>query len=405
MARFNHAGRGEIDAPTVTGDAYAGTPAVVFGTTYVAGSGTTLLRTDDQILFPTAVMSSANLSTITLTDDAVDQTLAGSLGVFRITAASDSMALPSRIVLGIPGANPATDSAAFFVTRTSLTGVFMRAGLEGGVTADDASAHTSESFYGGLLRVACSNVAGATYTAVTMRALELQITPTTHTTGTHSFTERTGLNISAAMALQSGSGAVSCTDVHGVRVSGFPVIGTIGTYTNARGVRIQMPTVGATIRRGFSLETGTQNVGTEAANVEGYYCEDLTRGTAQRVNYYAEGATTGTPTDVYGFFQGTAHAVGTNRYGIRTLNRNQFSNPSGQAETVLELRQLNTGATAGAHVNFDDKAGNPAAPVTGDLWRNGNALNFRQAAATVDLTNPSVTAATDWPVQFAMMGA
>ncbi len=52
---------------------------------------------------------------------------------------------------------------------------------------------------------------------------------------------------------------------------------------------------------------------------------------------------------------------------------------------VLDLIQKNTGATAGAHIQFDDKAGNPPAPVTGSLWRSGDRLQFRQAAATVDL--------------------
>jgi len=57
-----------------------------------------------------------------------------------------------------------------------------------------------------------------------------------------------------------------------------------------------------------------------------------------------------------------------------------------QAVTALNLRQLATGATGGAHVNLDDKAGNPPAPIAGDLWRNGLALNYRRdGITTVDL--------------------
>lgn len=57
----------------------------------------------------------------------------------------------------------------------------------------------------------------------------------------------------------------------------------------------------------------------------------------------------------------------------------------GSVDTVLKLLQLNTGSTAGAHVNLDDKAGNPPSPSTGDLWRNADALNFRKGLSTLDL--------------------
>ena len=300
---------------------HAGFDATVpaaLGSTAATGTVDFGARRDHVHLYPPILRSTANASLLTLTDDATNQTwtAAGVAGRIIVVSPDDSMALPSRIALGST-IEPTPDSACLFTTRTSIAGVFMRAGLEGGITADDASAHTSELFFGGILRATCANTAGATYTSVTVRGLDIQLTATVHTTNTHSYTERTGLRISAAVALQSGSGAVSCTDVHGIRVLDFPAIGTVGTYTNVRAVRIQMPTIGATIRRGFSLETGTQNVGTEAANVEGYYCEDLTRGTARRASFYGEGATTGTPTDVYGFFQGTAHVVGTNRYGAR----------------------------------------------------------------------------------------
>lgn len=56
-------------------------------------------------------------------------------------------------------------------------------------------------------------------------------------------------------------------------------------------------------------------------------------------------------------------------------------------ETALLLRQKATGAVPGAHANFDDKAGDPAPLVTGDLWRSGDSLKFRQSSATVDLTS------------------
>jgi len=60
------------------------TPSVAFGTNYAAGSATTVIRSDATLKYPIALMSAANASTLTLTDDATDQTLTGSLGVLNI---------------------------------------------------------------------------------------------------------------------------------------------------------------------------------------------------------------------------------------------------------------------------------------------------------------------------------
>ena len=57
-------------------------------------------------------------------------------------------------------------------------------------------------------------------------------------------------------------------------------------------------------------------------------------------------------------------------------------------ETLLALVQNDTGAVAGAHLNFNDKAGDPPSPVIGDLWRSGAALNYRKdGSTTIDLTS------------------
>jgi hypothetical protein len=84
-----------------------------------------------------------------------------------------------------------------------------------------------------------------------------------------------------------------------------------------------------------------------------------------------------------------AQNTGTNRYSGQYFNTLQLTNPSGIAQSVLELKQLNTGATAGAHTNFDDKAGDPPSPVAGDLWRNGATLKYRKdGSTTFDLVAP-----------------
>ena len=76
----------------------AGTPANTYGTTFDAGVASTVVRTDARFKYPTALMSAANASTITLTDNAVDQTLTGTLGTLRIVpAVAARIDLPAEI--------------------------------------------------------------------------------------------------------------------------------------------------------------------------------------------------------------------------------------------------------------------------------------------------------------------
>src|SRR3972149_2507734 len=67
--------------------ALGGTPALTYGTTVLAGSATTFLRTDDRVKFPTALMSSGTSRTLTLTDDGSNQTLSGIIGDLKIVPA------------------------------------------------------------------------------------------------------------------------------------------------------------------------------------------------------------------------------------------------------------------------------------------------------------------------------
>jgi len=291
------------------------TPAITYATTAAAGSASTTIRSDARLKFPSALMSTANSATLTLTDNATDQTLTGSLGDLNIVTASFRLSLPYWN--GAGGAAPTTGSVLAFTANTGITGSALRSGVDARLTIQDASTYTSQTFQAIRGDVTVGLVASQTFTTCTVQAGSFKVPNVGYSAGTHSFTEKTGLDVAISPGTQSGAGTVAVTDCHGLRISGWPTIGTGGVTTNARSIRILMPTVGSTIRRGVSLETGTQNLGTEATNVEGYYCEDITRGTAQRTNFYAEGATNSTPTDVYAFFQGTAHVVGTNRYGAR----------------------------------------------------------------------------------------
>lgn len=290
-------------------------PTITYATTPSAGTLGTTLRSDSVLRFPSAVMSSANSSTLTLTDDATNQTLTGNLGRLYIATTEDVLILPTRIAIG---SDVRADASCTFEGTTLVNGNFMRVGLEGGISANDSTAYSNTEFFGGILRVATIGSNGATYTNVNTYGLRIEPTPTTFSSGTHTFGNRDGLHFNGTgLALQSGTGVVTTTTVSRIRTSTWPVIGNPGTSTNGYELLLNMPTVGSTIRRGVSLATSTSNIGTEAANVEGFYCEDIGRGTSRRVNYYAEGATAGTPTDVYAYYQGTAHVVGTNRYGFR----------------------------------------------------------------------------------------
>lgn len=72
--------------------------------------------------------------------------------------------------------------------------------------------------------------------------------------------------------------------------------------------------------------------------------------------------------------------------GLNVNVPTKVTSPLANAKTAFLLRQLATGAAVGAHINFDDKAGD-GTPVAGDLWRSGAALNYRKdGATTVDLT-------------------
>jgi hypothetical protein len=89
----------------------------------------------------------------------------------------------------------------------------------------------------------------------------------------------------------------------------------------------------------------------------------------------------------------------TNLYGIHSENRAVLENPAtrtGAGENVLTLNQLDTTAANTAHILFNDKTADPAAPVQGQMWRNDDALNFQATATgTVDLVTQLMSTAND----------
>jgi hypothetical protein len=303
---------GEGDYSGLTGDFLAGTPALVFGTTNSSGTAPTLLRTDDQIKFPSALMSTANSATMTLTDDATDMHITCSLGGVDLNTANNKLALPLWNACGNLN-SAAVGTILRFVGNTSTFGSTLNNGVEAFISYDTADAVGAIIVRG--IRMSLGNTASPTFTSTTMRVLDLEFPSEPVMVGTNSFAERTGIR----MTMRGVRGAsATVTDSFGILADTWPLLNiSAGTYTNAAFAKTQLPTIGSTIRRGYWLTSTTSNVGTESANTEGFYCEDLPKGTSQRASFYSEGMTTGTPTDVYGFYQGTAHVVGTNRYGAR----------------------------------------------------------------------------------------
>jgi len=291
------------------------TPAITYGTTASSGSGIKTIRSNSRLLYPNAVMSSANLSTLTLTDDGTNQFLTGNLGYMYLDTATHMLRLPMFTHSGAP---PDNRAALLLAATTSNNGDQIEAGYEGGLSLDGNGALTNVTKWGAILSLTIAGNVGHTLTNVKAIAAEFKFGgSTSHTSNTHVYTERTALRVGFAAALQSGTGVVTVNDNYGIVIEGWPLIGTAGTQPNSRTARFNFPTLGSTIRRGVHVATVTSNVGTESANSEGVYVDGIKRGTAQRANFYAEGASNSTPTDVYAFYQGTAHTVGTNRYGFR----------------------------------------------------------------------------------------
>jgi len=284
------------------------TPAITYGTSAAAGSATTTIRSDATLKYPIALMSAANSSTLTLTDDATDQTLTGSLGALNLRSANSTLSLDTWTG---GGQNPGTVGRVLsFNARTANVGTTLTQGLFAQVAYDVAATYTGITHRSGEFNITQTSTA-PTYTTETAQVLRLSYTTGSMGANAYTWTE-IGL-LSGGMACPSGASTV-ITDVYGVRISGWPTVGTFGTITNAYGARFQMPTIGDTIRRGVWVDpSSTTDPGAEAANVEGFYCGALPRGTAQRVSYYALGATTGTPTMVAAFYA-AAHGVGTTKW-------------------------------------------------------------------------------------------
>lgn len=312
------------------------TPTIGFGTAYAQGAATTVIRSDATLKYPAALMSAANAATAMFTDNAVDTTLTSSLGNFIFVAGGSgglifdvdpvSASAVSAIVRIRPG------SSNFTGLQTSYFG--------GNVSTTMRAWDANMSAFAGVLTGA---------TIVGYDSSTFSVTPSGGSSGTNNLY---CMRLTSPIITNTNAtwGEAACAYFKGVRRS----IST-PTITTQAGVIIEPPTAATSDQIAILIRNATSEQAVATTN---------------RIAL-----------DIL-----ASNSTAPNVYSLRTGNFVDLSSASAKQRTVLNLHQLATGAVAGAHVNLDDKAGDPPAPNTGDIWRSGDSLWFRQAAANVDLT-------------------
>lgn len=330
-------------------------PTIGHGTAYAAGVANSLIRSDATIKFPRSLMSDANSFLLTISDDGIDTTLTGSNGIIKINPA-----------VGVDINLGASTSGSLIIRPNATTSALLAVSIIGQAVAGNRTLLAP-----GWIQPQSTDI----FSGQTFRSWDVSTAPGG---GQHTNDTWVGYDLSAFTILpHAGSGGGN--KVYGFR--GAPdsirISNTNATYDEiamayfAAPARIFGVNATATVSAGIIVEPavvgGTKQVGVLVRNR-----------TAQQA-----------ATDRFGIDIEEQNS-GTNRWGLRSANRLDISSPAARAETVLLLKQLATGATAGAHINFDSKAGNPPAPVAGDFWRNATKMLFYEGTLTHDL-NPLTT--------------
>jgi len=305
-------------------------PAITYGTSAAAGGANSLIRSDATIKYPAALLSATSGSTLTLTDDGASQTLTGSLGNLNISTGG-------QIILSAPA--------------STTTTVQMN---------PDAGARIG-------LSVLFQPILSA-LSAVTIKCWEGRFPGNVGSITTTTWMAYGGSTVS----LLPGAGAGAGNKAYQLNMPTLTIGNANGSWDEVFGALISGPA------RSLANPTVTVAAGikTECASISA---------TDQYGIWIAQRSAQTTATNRYGL-KIDAHNSGTNRWSAYLGDRVYAESPAARAITVLSLAQLATGAVAGAHVNLDDKAGDPPSPNTGDLWRNGASLKYRKdGSTTVDL--------------------
>ena len=332
-------------------------PTGGYGTTALAGSAGSVIRSDARFPYPASLMSPTSLALLTASDDTINQTLTGTLGNLNIACASHIVV--SDYFLNAGGSAATNAAILSFASNTTTVGAQCVTGINANLTVNDGSTYNTVTH-----RAISSNITVSgnnTCTGEVIRGLDLTAGANAPNAGiTSTFGEITGIRTSMSIPKKGSGVACTVTDARAYYVpSWVPTLGTAGTVTNSYCADLIMPNAGDTIRRGVYLRIAAANQGTAPANEEGFISDELKAGTTRRSTFYGKGATTGTPTNVAIFEQATAHTVGTFARSLKGIDPSEvqggymgsyaagtFSLPTGDYMIMSRRLQL-TGAQRG----------------------------------------------------------
>lgn len=298
----------------------ASTPGAI-GSTAASGTADYASRIDHQHLYPAALRSTANASTVTLTDDGSAQTLTSTLGALNIQLPDSST---GSLVIK-PSASGS--GAANVVSLQIRPSIGNRTGI-------------ASAFFG-----------GATLSGVTLRAWDGQFSSVANN---QTSVEYYGFDNSIfAFAPTAGSGAGNIA--YGARFLGPTITTATGSWTDVGSLRLKRaikgnPFANPTVPLGYGIRFEMPNLGT--TDQIGILLEDITDPTEH------------TPTNRIGM-DIPAMRKGTLRIGARIA--------------------VDASTSANVHLNLVDKTADPAAPNAGDIWRNSNSLYFKTSVRKENL--------------------
>lgn len=310
-------------------------PAITYATAPAAGGANSLIRSDATILYPSTLLSPTSATTLALSDDAANQTLTGNLGSLTIRTSGS---------LIIASSAPASAGVGF--VQMDL----------------DAGARVG-------LSVQFQPITSAP-TGIIVKCWEGKFPGIVGNTATTTWMTFGG----STTSITPGAGAGAGNKAYQLNMPSVSIANANGSWDEVFGAFIGGPARGSLANPTVTVAAGIK---TECASISA---------TDQYGIWIAQRSAQTTATNRYGL-KIDAHNSGTNRWSAYLGDRVYAESPAARAITVLSLAQLATGAVAGAHVNLDDKAGDPPSPNAGDLWRNGTSLKYRKdGSTTVDLT-------------------
>jgi hypothetical protein len=325
-------------------------PSITYATTEAIGSGSSTIRSDSVLQFPQALMAtSGGTDTLTLTQSGVDLTLTGSNAAGALSvipAGSMNVSLPSGAYAFTVNGQFSTSAAGFLQVLGDPDTVATGGALIRSIWGAGNLASKTISCWDGAANF-LGAITDSTFIAFDQSSASLSANASSNTNnnwyGARHKAFQSGVLTNAAFGLVDNAAVYAIGSRRG---SGS---WATAITTNA-GIIVEPPTTGAAAGGQHGILIRQQTAQQTAAERYGIKVLAQNSGTARWSGWYGD--------------------------------RFYIENPSGQAANVLELSQLNVGATAGAHLLLNDKAGDPTGLVAGQLWRNADNLKFRDASQT-----------------------